>query len=86
MACVVLLLGIGSALCFDTYYMDHQVTEKHAREAIDKAYNHSLKRNAWDGTATMSRQKIMDPHTLYTFQMGDPIGVASALSRSTTTV
>lgn len=41
--CILLVQLIGNAICFETYYMDHQVTEKQARNAIREAYNRTQK-------------------------------------------
>lgn len=37
----ILLQLMGSVVGYEIYYMDHQVTEKQARDAIDKAYNYT---------------------------------------------
>lgn len=43
MMIIVLVQLIGNTIAYETYYMDHQVTEKQARNAIREAYNRTQK-------------------------------------------
>lgn len=41
---VVIVQLIGNVRSYETYYMDHEVTERQARDSIAHAYNHTQKR------------------------------------------
>lgn len=41
---VIMLQLIGNVISFETYYMDHEVTEKQAHNAIREVFNKTEKR------------------------------------------